>query len=442
MLTELKLSNFRIFDEEVTVRFRSITVLIGRNSSGKSSIIKFLLMLQQSAVPGQAQFLNPDGDKVRLGAFPELKNSLTKNRVLSFYLSVSGGSGVASPYITKKLDPDEIEKDVSLKCKVQASVRYSRRASRGRSRFSLENTATDEEAIAFNVRPLEDSSLWDYPRHSDEFRSLSSLANDSEMSVNRAERLRHLNRMEKELVRVFAERSIIDTLRYEVGSIRHLLPVRAESQRVILASVPPSDDVGQGGEYTLPHLQRLISESGEGYEFIRPHLENIVGIESVRFRNSAGYVSQAFARNMATGADVLIADYGFGVGQCLPILVQGAIMAPQTTLMVEQPEAQLHPTAQLELGSFFADLWTQRQVGSIIETHSDNILLRLRRLIARGDLNHEDVSVAFFTFDEHNHNMPVVKNLDIKEDGSMEAGLPMEFFGADIMEGLQLGARA
>ena len=48
MLTELKLSNFRIFNDEVTVRFRPITVLIGRNSSGKSSIIKFLLMLQQS----------------------------------------------------------------------------------------------------------------------------------------------------------------------------------------------------------------------------------------------------------------------------------------------------------------------------------------------------------------------------------------------------------
>ena len=86
-------------------------------------------------------------------------------------------------------------------------------------------------------------------------------------------------------------------------------------------------------------------------------------------------------------------------------------------------------------------LWTQRQVGSIIETHSDNILLRLRRLVAKGELNHEDVSVAFFTFDEKNNNMPTVKNLDINEDGSMEAGLPMEFFGADIIEGLQLGAR-
>ena len=56
MLTELRISNFRIFDDEVSVRFRPITVLIGRNSSGKSSIIKFLLMLQQSMDPGRSQF--------------------------------------------------------------------------------------------------------------------------------------------------------------------------------------------------------------------------------------------------------------------------------------------------------------------------------------------------------------------------------------------------
>ena len=208
-----------------------------------------------------------------------------------------------------------------------------------------------------------------------------------------------------------------------------------------LSLLPPQmDDVGQRGEFALPHLQRMIEEKSLRYDFILPYLESVAGIAGVRFRTSSGYISQAIARNKTTGADALIGDFGFGVSQCVPILVQGAIMAPQTTLMVEQPEAQLHPTAQLELGSFFADLWTQRQVGSIIETHSDNILLRLRRLIARGDLSHEDVSVAYFTFDEES-NMPTVKNLDINEDGTMQSGLPMEFFGRNIIEGIRLGAR-
>ena len=58
-----------------------------------------------------------------------------------------------------------------------------------------------------------------------------------------------------------------------------------------------------------------------------------------------------------TGAKTNISNFGFGVSQSIPIFIQGARMAPYTTLMVEQPEAQVHPTAQLELGSFFADLW-------------------------------------------------------------------------------------
>ena len=117
-------------------------------------------------------------------------------------------------------------------------------------------------------------------------------------------------------------------------------------------------------------------------------------------------------------------------------------MEPHTTLMIEQPEAQLHPTAQLEMGSYFADLWKLRKVGTILETHSGNILLRLRRLIAKGELSHKDVSVAFFNFDEERGNVATIKNLDIGEDGSIQPGLPMEFFGADVIEGLQLGARA
>ena len=228
----------------------------------------------------------------------------------------------------------------------------------------------------------------------------------------------------------------------QVGSLRHLSPVRKESRRVIETASRPADSVGPDGEHALPHLQAIISDASSNRNFVLKHLESIVGIEDVRFDTSSGYVTRALGKSSATGAEVLIADFGFGVGQCLPILVQGAIMNPFTTLMVEQPEAQLHPTAQLELGSYFAELWKERKVASIIETHSDNILLRLRRLIANGELNHEDVSVAYFTFDEDNRNMPIIKNLDINEDGSMEAGLPMEFFGADVIEGLRLGARA
>ena len=444
MLTELKLSNFRIFDDEVMVRFRPVTVLIGRNSSGKSSIIKFLLMLQQSAEYGRSQFLTPEGGRVSLGAFRALKNSITKKRNLEFELTVKSHLEGVHHQLSRYLE-DAGNVDLNgLAFKARATLAYGSRNITGRATYLLVNDVSGDYHIRVDDRILADSTFLrtlledSLPRNSDpiEPTSIRPAAFTGRFNLQGTGRNVYMNRIDCML----ATSELQDELRYQIISIRHLSAVRAEAQRVIIASPPPIDNVGQGGEFALPHLQRMIGEEHERYEFILPYLESVAGIAGVKFRNSSGYISQAIARNKATGADALIGDFGFGVSQCLPILVQGAIMAPQTTLMVEQPEAQLHPTAQLELGEFFAKLWTQRKVGSIIETHSDNILLRLRRLIARGDLSHEDVSVAFFTFDEES-NMPTVKNLNINDDGTMQPGLPMEFFGRNIIEGIRLGAR-
>lgn len=439
MLTELKLTNFRIFDDEITVRFRPITILIGRNSSGKSSIVKFLLMLQQSSSPGRSRFLTTEGEKVRLGAFPELKNSITRRRNLVFELTANTPNDqpneLLRPYLIRLGEPEHSD----LLYRAQATVSYSRKSSIASSSYSLVAQPSSKDLLKIENRHLEGTSFGELSSQSEWNQLVSNPRNNGNITkLSHEQWERRLELLEISM----AELDIVSEIRHQINALRHLSPVRDESQRVILASHPADDSVGQTGQHTLPHLQEIVNENGGRYEFILPHLRNVADIENVNFRTSSGYVSRAMAKNRKTNAEVLIADFGFGVGQCLPVLVQGAIMDPQTTLMVEQPESQLHPTAQLELGSYFADLWKQRKVTSIIETHSDNILLRLRRLIAKGKLSHEDVSVAYFTFDEENRNMPIIKNLDINEDGSMEAGLPMEFFGADVIEGLKLGARA
>ena len=430
MLTELKLANFRIFDDEVTVRFRPITVFIGRNSSGKSSIIKFLLMLQQSIDSGKPQFLSPDGNKVNLGIFDELKNSLTRKKYLIFELSVRNPVKRTTPsaisdFLVEDIGPND------LLYKTSAKVPYNEGTNAGRIEYFLFNTRNDRYfSIADDVDILKN------------FTFLDNVSLLPEITKGEDGYVHIPTELMDDVIRFLVEDEFLGALHFEIESIRHLDPVKSESRSAFVDSPPPTDYVGQRGQHTLNHLHRMTSESGDGYEFILPYLQNVAGIEGVVFDTLSKNVVQTTATNKTTGADVLIGNYGFGVSQCLPIFVQGAIMSPQSLLMVEQPEAQLHPTAQLEMGSFFADLWNRRKVGSIVETHSGNILLRLRRLIATGDLSPEDVSVAFFTFDEDNKNMPIIKNLDIGEDGSMQPGLPMEFFGADVIEGLRLGARA
>lgn len=439
MLKELKLTNFRIFDEEVTIRFRPITILIGRNSSGKSSIIKFLLMLQQSGV-GTRQFLNPEGERVHLGDFLGLKNSLAHGDDLKFELTI--GAPLSEPRVAlasflqseRHVEPHEVF------YKIGANVSYSGRGSSGRASYSVVDEISDKEALRVDSDIVEGSTLL-VVDHRPESKEDIEISLEGLKPEERDDFLEDkIEESFKSIIKTVAEQEILHTLRLQIDSIRHLPAVRAESARVILVSHPPSEHVGQRGEHTLPHLQQIVAEDGDRYKFILPHLRNVAGIESVNFDTSSYSVSQAFATSNITGATVLIADFGFGVSQCLPVLVQGAIMPSHSSLLLEQPEAQLHPTAQLEMGSFFSDLWTKRNVSSVIETHSGNILLRLRRLIAKGELSHDAVSIAYFTSDDKT-NMPTIKNLDINENGSLQPGLPMEFFGADVIEGLNLGAR-
>ena len=77
MLTHLKLENFKIWRSTKPIRLASITLLLGTNSSGKSSLIQSLLLIRQT-VKGDDPNLdlnlgNPDADdSVTLGQFKDL----------------------------------------------------------------------------------------------------------------------------------------------------------------------------------------------------------------------------------------------------------------------------------------------------------------------------------------------------------------------------------
>jgi predicted ATPase len=172
--------------------------------------------------------------------------------------------------------------------------------------------------------------------------------------------------------------------------------------------------------------------------FIARFCESVLRMDKVELREQiAGLYTSFEARNMDTQARHWLADFGFGVSQCLPIFVQGAMMSPGEVFTIEQPEAQLHPTAQLELGSFFGSLWKERGVASIIETHSSNILLRLRKLVRAGELSPSDVGVAYVHVKD---GVTQVANMLVKPDGELDGHLPMEFFGADLFEALEFNA--
>ena len=196
MLTELKLSNFRIFDDEVTVRFRPITVLIGRNSSGKSSIIKFLLMLQQSAALGQSRFVNPEGEKVNLGDLTALKNALTNKRYLIFDLSMSAPRSMVEPFVPE-LPLLESGQEDPLRWRVEGRLLYSRRTIRGKALYSLSDSSAGVRLLNFSLQSLEGSSFWDYPSFPNVLNNPASSVGDDGIPESPSSRLARVERVQK-----------------------------------------------------------------------------------------------------------------------------------------------------------------------------------------------------------------------------------------------------
>lgn len=419
MLKELKISNFRGFGKEVAVRFAPITVLIGRNNAGKSSIIKFLLMLQQSLVLGSAGFLVSRGNRVDLGKFGELQNVGTRRKYLHFSLEMEEMGSPKSLWLYLGRN-GEVPAE-KIRYKIESTVLYGDdpHPFQGKDQ-KIMLFAGEKEVLKRSQNIFPDSAFLNFS--DEQQREIVEKAGDPET-----------------IMAVAAEDSCVEALAYQIRALRHILPVRKPAlPRTIDTGKPvPPKDVGQNGRYAMHHLQTMKQQTENREEFIRRHLERVMGIGDIQF-DGKGDLVECLATNQTTGATINISNFGFGVSQCIPIVVQGAIMAPYTTLMVEQPEVQVHPSAQLEMGQFFFDLWKDYQVGSVIETHSANILLRLRRLIKRGDLDAKAVSVSYFDFDD---GVSTIKNIAIGDDGSFEPGIPMQFFGADIIEALEMGAR-
>lgn len=73
-------------------------------------------------------------------------------------------------------------------------------------------------------------------------------------------------------------------------------------------------------------------------------------------------------------------NMGFGVTYALPVILAGLTAAKDGLLIVENPEAHLHPSGQSQMGHFLASI-AAAGVQVLVETHSDHVLNGIRRAI-------------------------------------------------------------
>ena len=89
-------------------------------------------------------------------------------------------------------------------------------------------------------------------------------------------------------------------------------------------------------------------------------------------------------------------NVGFGLTYCLPILVACLSAPAGALLLIENPEAHLHPQGQAKIGELLA-LCAADGVQILVETHSDHVLNGIRLAVKNGRMAANDVRLCYFT---------------------------------------------
>lgn len=181
-------------------------------------------------------------------------------------------------------------------------------------------------------------------------------------------------------------------------------PIRSSPRRTYDPTRPVQDP--EGG-YVPTYLAHVNLRDTDRWSVLKTRLEEFGRRSGLFDEVSVNQLNRAqggpfqleihkFSRRRK-GAKRNLIDVGYGVSQALPVLVELLRADGLPMFLLQQPEVHLHPSAQAALGSLFcATAAFGRQL--FVETHSEYILDRIRMDVRdrRADLTPEDVSVLFF----------------------------------------------
>ena len=377
MINKISFKNYKLFKEKQTLELKPITILIGKNNSGKSAVLKLMTLIEGA--------LNGKSDNVF-----DLKND-----------DVSSGDkykdliyGKFGRAIELELFQEDFVNEKNDVLNVEISV--------------------DVDA---DMPILENWSLKEVFKNNDEKEFLNFQRINKTTYFNEIDNTEYLcefigiylaNYFDKAKADLSGTIYKIPFLKTDfIGSIREKSKQDYRLNSVNTKSHPD-------GRYLYDFLIRDYLTTDKKYfskisEWIKTKFEGwelYVDVDSepyhIELRREKLYIN--------------ITETGMGIGQSLPLITRAYKPCEEETLIIiEEPESHLHPFAHAQLAQLFAESIKQdKNKKYLIETHSQNFILRLRRLIAEKFLNENDVLIYYVDFnDETNEsNLKEIKIID------------------------------
>lgn len=441
MLNKLRIENFKCWRDTGDVVLAPLTLLFGSNSSGKSSIGQFLMMLKQTAEKSdrKAAFylgFNSKDSYVQLGSYRDIAyhHNLKNDIRFSYSWDMEEMLKTFDSHAGREYKWNSVSFEADVAFRENGSVPYVR---------SFEYKL-DGGGMPFSVRLIRQSA-GDYKLDADGYQFIRNTGRvwNSNSTVG-------FYGFPDELNTYYQNSQFVQMLNFQqerfFRNVYYLGPIRTRPERVYSWSGNEPDGVGDSGEQSIPAIlaakDRQINlkkkqRTRRFGEVIANSLKKLGLIDSfvvepLSNNNSREYEVKVKTRNSSDWVN--LPDVGFGISQVLPVLVACFYAPPGSILLIDEPEIHLHPMAQSQLADVFIDVLNAhengrpRNVQLIVETHSEHMLKRLQRRIAEQRITNEQAVAYFVDMDSVPSKL---RKLDVDIFGNIR-NWPKDFFGDEI----------
>lgn len=458
MLRSITLKNYKSFKDETTIEVKPLTILCGVNSSGKSSIMKSLLMLKQSFQNHNTQGEITYNEKyVNNGSFSSMAYNVSEAVVIKNTFEIKS---IARADRNMYREMYRIIFGKNIKTKKLSDEKYSKNPFIVSFHIEIKNKMIVKYAITLSSNVIDNPVQFSFnSKGGNTYRlNIKNLVINNELYstlnhqpfdttcyfegiiINNLYATEPPKEIDVQPVFNYIYSLMKNISTQYLNGVEHIAPLRNEPLRFYISDCSYST-VGISGENSIQLLHELsskktvctlapkdsrlrcIAEKNIIHEAVNSWLEYIE-MGKYEINESDEEIIRLLIENRS------IVDVGFGVSQTIPIVVEGAIMNEYQTLLLEQPEIHLHPKAQMKIADYLLSLAICNK-NLIVETHSDHIINRIVRRCLENPEFTKLVSILFLSRNKEG----ITKIEPIHIDNHLGiASAPIDFFDQYVTE--------